>query len=97
MKFFASLLRTTAVASFALVATTSIVPQPAVADNATNTAIAAGVGAIVGGLLYDANNRPYYEHGGRRVYVNRRDARQYRDRGGRYRDPHGHWHGHGNH
>ena len=95
MKFFGSLLRSTAVASFALVATMSAVPQPAAADNATTDAIAAGAGALIGSLLYDANNRPYYVRGGRRVYVSERDARAYRDHGGRYRDSHGNWHGHG--
>jgi hypothetical protein len=89
--------RITVAASLALVAATSLIPQPASADDATTAAIAAGVGAIVGGLLYDANNRPYYERGGRRVYVNERVARDYRDRGGRYRDSHGHWHGHDHH
>jgi hypothetical protein len=90
-----SLLRVAAVASLSLVATTFSLPRPAAADQASTMAIAAGAAAIVGGLLYDGNNRPYYDHGGRRVYVNDRVAQEYRGHGGRYRDQGGRWHGHG--
>jgi hypothetical protein len=35
-------------------------PTAAKADTASTVAIAAGAAAIVGALLYDSNNRPYY-------------------------------------
>jgi hypothetical protein len=87
------------------VATTFAAPRPASADSASTAAIALGAAAIVGGLLYDSHNRPYYDRGGRRVYVSDRVAQDYRNRGGRYRDNGGHWHqdrggqnhGHGGH
>jgi hypothetical protein len=79
----------------ALIAATFTLPRPAAADEASTAAIVAGAAAIVGGLLYDANNRPYYQHGGRRVYVSQRVAQEYRGHGGRYRDGHGQWHGQG--
>lgn len=88
----ASLLRTVAAGSLALVATTFAMPRPAAADDASTAAIAGAAGLIIGGLLYDSNNRPYYDHGGRRVYVSDRAARDYRDHGGRYRDNRGHYH-----
>lgn len=90
-----TLFRTTIAATIALVATASAFPQPAAANTATTAAIIAGAAAIVGGLLYDANNRPYYERGGRRVYVNAPVAQEYRNHGGRYRGPQGQWHGGG--
>jgi hypothetical protein len=88
-----SLIRIAGVAALALVATTLTLPHPATADEASTAAIVAGASAIVGGLLYDANNRPYYERGGHRVYVNRDVEQEYRGHGGRYRDNHGQWHG----
>ncbi len=91
------LLRTAVVASLALAATAFTLPRPAAADTASTAAIVAGAAAIVGGLLYDANNRPYYERGGRRVYVSGPVAREYRNHGGRYRDPRGYSHGNGYH
>ena len=47
-------------------------PQPAAADTATTAAIVAGAAAIVGALVYDANNRPYYVRNGHRYYVTRK-------------------------
>jgi hypothetical protein len=88
-----SLFRIAGVAGVALIATTFTLPRPAVADEASTAAIVAGASAIVGGLLYDANNRPYYQRGGHRVYVSRQVEQEYRNRGGRYRDAHGQWHG----
>ncbi len=48
------------------------------ADTASTAAIIAGAAAIVGALLYDANNRPYYVRGGHRYYVTQREAQYYR-------------------
>jgi hypothetical protein len=91
----ATLLRTAAIASLGLVATTFTLPRPAAADAASTAAIAGAAAAIVGGLLYDSNNRPYYERGGRRVYVSRPVEREYNRRhGGGHGGGHGHGHGH---
>lgn len=49
-------------------------PQPAAADTATTAAIVAGAAAIVGALVYDANNRPYYVRNGHRYYVTPQEA-----------------------
>lgn len=87
-----SLLRVAGVATAALAVTTFGAPRPAAADSATTAAIAVGAAMIAGGLFYDSHNRPYYDHGGHRTYVSERDAQQYRNRGGRYRDNSGHWH-----
>jgi hypothetical protein len=91
----APLLRTAAIASLGLVATTFALPRPAAADAASTAAIAGAAAAIVGGLLYDSNRRPYYERGGRRVYVSEPVAREYRNRHGGYRDR-GQGYGYGN-
>jgi hypothetical protein len=48
------------------------------ADTASTTAIVAGAAAIVGALLYDANNRPYYVNSGHRYYVTQQEAQYYR-------------------
>ena len=44
-------------------------PTAAMADTASTVAIAAGAAAIVGALLYDSNNRPYYVRNNHRYYV----------------------------
>jgi hypothetical protein len=88
----APLLRTAALASLGLVATALVLPRPAAADAASTAAIAGAAAAIVGGLLYDSNNRPYYDRGGRRVYVSEPVAHEWRSRHGDYR---GHGYGHG--
>lgn len=93
-----SLLRATGIVTAALVVTGFAPSLPASADTASTAAIAAGAALIVGGLIYDSQNRPYYNRGGRRVYVSERDAQDYRRQGGRYRDNHGQWHqDHGDH
>ncbi len=69
-------------------------PKPAQADEASTAAIAFGAAAIVGALLYDGNNRPYYVDGGRRFYVSNDQARWYRDhRDGYARGGYGYVHG----
>ena len=89
------LLRTAALASLGLVATAFTLPRPAAADAASTAAIAGAAGAIIGGLLFDSNNRPYYVRGGRRVYVSEPVAREYARRHGGGHGGHGHGHGHG--
>ncbi len=51
-------------------------PSPAMASTSTDLAIAAT--AIVGALLLDANNRPYYVADDRRYYVSQDEANYYR-------------------
>jgi hypothetical protein len=64
----------------ALVAATTVwIPRPAQA--ATSSAdILAAVGAIVGVLLLDSNNHPYYVTNNRRYYVTQAVANSYRAR-----------------
>ena len=60
------------------VAATFVAPQPAPADTATTAAIIAGAAAIVGALLLDSNQRPYYVKDNRRYYVSQPEATYYR-------------------
>jgi hypothetical protein len=53
--------------------------QPARADTASTLAIA-GAAAIVGALLIDGNNRPYYVQNNRRYYVSQQEATVWRQR-----------------
>jgi len=48
------------------------------ANTASTAAIAAGAAAIVGPLLFDSNNRPYYVRDGHRYYVTQSEAQYYR-------------------
>jgi len=68
---------TTAIASL-LVAGMLVAPQPAPADTASTAAIIAGAMGIVGALLIDANNRPYYVKNNHRYYVSQPEAQYYR-------------------
>jgi hypothetical protein len=53
--------------------------QPAAkADTASTAAIVAGAAAIVGALLYDSNNHPYYVRNNHRYYVTQNEAQYYR-------------------
>ena len=61
-----------------IVAGTFIAPQPAKADTASTIAIAAGAAAIVGALVYDSSNHPYYVRNNRRYYVTQQEATYYR-------------------
>jgi hypothetical protein len=63
----------------ALVAVTTVsLPAPAKADTASTLLIAAGAAAIVGALLTDSNNHPYYVSNNRRYYVTQNEATYYR-------------------
>jgi hypothetical protein len=53
-------------------------PAPAKADTASTAAIVAGAAGIVGALLYDANNHPYYVRNNHRYYVTQQEATYYR-------------------
>jgi hypothetical protein len=48
------------------------------ADTASTVAIAAGAAAIVGALLYDSNDRPYYVRNNHRYYVTQPEEQYYR-------------------
>jgi hypothetical protein len=64
-------------------AAVAIIPiaRPAQADTGSTAAIALAAGAIVGALLTDSNNQPYYVNNGQHVYVNRNTATYYRAHG----------------
>ena len=53
-------------------------PAPAKADTTSTALIAAGAAAIVGALIYDSNNHPYYVRNNRRYYVTDQEAQYYR-------------------
>ena len=53
-------------------------PAPAKADTTSTALIAVGAAAIVGALLYDGNNRPYYVRNNQRYYVSQNEAQYYR-------------------
>jgi hypothetical protein len=50
----------------------------ALADTASTAAIVAGAAAIVGALLYDGSNHPYYVRDNRRYYVTQDESAYYR-------------------
>jgi len=54
------------------------VPRPAQADTGSTLLIAGAAAAIVGALLVDSNNQPYYVSNGRHVYVSQNTAQYYR-------------------
>jgi hypothetical protein len=68
----------TAVLGSMIAATTFSVPQPAAADTASTAAMIAGAAAIVGALVYDQNNHPYYVRNNHRYYVTQQEAQYYR-------------------
>jgi hypothetical protein len=75
---------------------------PAQADQASTAAIIAGLGAIAGTLIYDANRHQYYyNRGGRHVYVDNNTSNAYYQRHPNMhrdsRDPMAHNSGHGGH
>jgi hypothetical protein len=51
---------------------------PAKADTTSTIAIAAGAAAIVGALIYDGSNHPYYVSNNHRYYVTQQEATYYR-------------------
>lgn len=72
------MIRTTALAVMLAVGATisaASIPQRASAD--TNTTIAIAAAAIVGALLIDSNNRPYYVRNNHRYYVSNGVAQYY--------------------
>lgn len=70
---------TTAVAATAIIAGASFaIPRTAQADQTSTALYAVGAAAIVGALLYDGNNRPYYLNNNRRYYVSQGQANYYR-------------------
>jgi hypothetical protein len=54
-------------------------PAPAKADTTSTALFAVGAAAIVGALLYDGNNRPYYVRNNHRYYVTQGEAQYYRN------------------
>ena len=74
----ATRLLSSGLAGFCLIGTVSGMPTAAKADTASTAAIAAGAAAIVGALLYDSSNRPYYIRNNHRYYVTQSEAQQYR-------------------
>jgi hypothetical protein len=52
--------------------------MPAKADTASTAAIVGGAAAIVGALLYDSSNHPYYVRDNHRYYVTQNEAQYYR-------------------
>ncbi|HZO94756.1 MAG TPA: hypothetical protein VFB22_13500 [Candidatus Baltobacteraceae bacterium] len=94
----AVLIRTTLALGTLCSVATAALPRPAAADTTSTAIIAGAAAAIIGGLIYDSNRHQYYyQRGGRHVYVDNRTAQYYRSHGGRYRGPHGNWHGNGYH
>lgn len=72
------MIRTTALAVLLAVGATisaASIPQRASANSTTTIAIAAA--AIVGALLIDSSNRPYYVRNNRRYYVSNNVAQYY--------------------
>jgi hypothetical protein len=51
---------------------------PAKADTTSTALIAAGAAAIVGALIYDGNNHPYYVRNNHRYYVTQQEATYYK-------------------
>jgi hypothetical protein len=59
-------------------AITISLPRPVQADTTSTALFAVGAAAIVGALLYDGNNHPYYVNNNRRYYVSQNEAQYYR-------------------
>jgi hypothetical protein len=71
-------LRTLVVGTALVSAVTISIPKIAQANTTSTALIAAGAAAIVGALLIDSNNRPYYVNNDRRYYVSQNEATYYR-------------------
>lgn len=67
-----------ALSGLLLVGSVGGVQAPAKADTTSTVLIAAGAAAIVGALLYDGNNHPYYVRDNHRYYVTQDEAQYYR-------------------
>ena len=84
MMNFTSVARLGALAACVAIGGSIATPAAALADTASTAAIAAGIGAIIGTLLYDnSRHQYYYVRGGRHVYVSNDQAQQWYQR----RDP----------
>jgi hypothetical protein len=70
--------RITALAGMLSVALTTGAPSMARADAGSTAAIIAGAAAIVGAIIYDSSNRPYYVRNERRYYITEDEAVWYR-------------------
>jgi hypothetical protein len=66
-----------AIGTALVAATTFSMPRPAQAQSAAEL-IAIGAGAIVGALLVDGNNQPYYVSNNRKYYVTQNEASYWR-------------------
>lgn len=73
------------------------VPRPAQADTGSTLLIAGAAAMIVGALLVDSHNQPYYVSNGRHIYVSQSTAVYYRahhNNGNHYGEyQNGHYHG----
>src|ERR1700722_7637408 len=65
------------IASALLAAARISLPKPAAADTPSTLAIA-GAAAVLGALLIDGNNRPYYVNNNHRYYVSQSQANYFR-------------------
>jgi len=68
-----------AVGTAFVAAVTIALPRPVQADATSTALFAVGAAAIVGALLYDGNNQPYYVNNNRRYYVSQNTAMYYRN------------------
>jgi thiamine biosynthesis lipoprotein ApbE len=75
---YAGALKGFAVGTAFVAAVTVALPRPVQADTTSTALFAVGAAAIVGALLYDSNNRPYYVNNNRRYYVTQNEASYYR-------------------
>ena len=68
----------TVLAGMLSIALTMGAPSIVRADTGSTAAIIAGAAAIVGALIYDSRNHPYYVEHGHRFYVTPEQAAYYR-------------------
>jgi hypothetical protein len=73
-----SRLFSTALGGLLVAGTLGATQLPAKADTASTAAIVGGAAAIVGALLYDGSNHPYYVRDNHRYYVTQDEAQYYR-------------------
>lgn len=69
---------TTALAGLVVAGSIGTTQTVAKASTASTAGIAAGAAAIVGALLYDSSNHPYYVRNNHRYYVTQSEAQSYR-------------------
>lgn len=92
-----------AVAGAAVLALGALVaaPKPASADDASTAAIVGAAAVILGGIIYNANNQPYYVNQGQPIYVSQPAPGNWGGHRGGYAPRSvahggGNWHGGGN-